>query len=528
MSGIYQPNTFFTLVAKDEKSIDAVRVIEKLIYKFIPEMNFYTQHYWAVLDSKIYPAGWMKWGWLYKDDVKKKISYNDDGEIVVKEKRKKISQPLCEAKSIYDIYFDYEAQNQDDMRFVAERYSIKIEDIENNTRKFNMTDEVKKFLDSVYSEEPKKYRVDVYEYWTKDEVTIITDSGYVICHQPNPYNKIPYRAIVNYPVPRQILGVSPVESVADILDAQDDLLNASFDNILQNVYRTYVTNANLEDEDVVKRPGAIIKLKPGQSIVPLAEQPLGMDWLNMHNSLSLNQNKLLGNIDLVDVPASQTATQARFQQARLNTARRAYIDYNRENYLKWALEFFVELIVDNMTIEDMKKVLSAEDIKKLNVVLDDLKFEDINYTISITADNDIDDRMIYISNIADFLNILTQIYNLKQAISDIDFDILLKTIVNKYNLPDGILKQKQELPAQATQPAQPAQAAQPQLSIDEELNAIAQSKGVSADEIVNQLAQMAGVTPEQIIQEIQNAGSVKNYLEQKANEAKNQMTGGAQ
>lgn len=517
MAGLYQPNQFFSLTANDDKSEMGVKAIQKLMYTQIPNMNFFSNHYWGVLESLYTPAGWMFWGWK-KSEKKKRTRTAVDGKIETKTHRKPISLPFCLSCSVDDILYDHEGYNNDDMLFAAYKYFVRVEDIRNNKERYNNPDEVSAFLAVIdaMSPETRPSRVLIHEYYTENDLGIMTENGFLLAWQDNPYDRIPFRPIVKYSVPREILGVSSMEASKEILDAEDDLLNATFDEMLLNIHKPTYFTGSFSDENLERYPGATIMLKPGQAVTEGTTQPMGNDWMNMSNKISKSLNKILGNLDQIDDGGVDTATQARFVQSRSNMARRAFIDYNRENYMKWALEFWIELIIDNMTPDEVVKAIGEKEAKRLNLVASELKLKDINYTISITGDNDDEDRMVYMQNLNNFVATVAQIEQLKAATPNgpIKWDLLIQGMVNKFNLPEGTY---QEVKEESTDPN-----AGGQPSIEQEIAATAQAKGQTPEQLITEIAQRVNKQPEQVLADIQQAGSFSGYLKQMAEAEKAQ------
>lgn len=505
MPGIYQPNQFFTINADDKKSEMGVKALQKLMYKQIPDMQFYSQHYWGIMDSLYMPAGWMKWGWVYGEKGRKVYGVKD-GNVETKTKRKKVSMATCQSIDIKDIIFDWKGYGVDDMRYAGNKYYISVEDIRKDTKKYNEKDEVTEFLKVIDKMpiETRLTRVLVHEIWYHDEVGIVTENSFCLCRQDNTAGgRLPYRPLVKFPTARSVMGVGSIEAGAELLDAQDDLLNATFDGILLAVHKPVLVEGNLDNTDTTIWPGKQIKVKPNTKVSEIFKSPMGNDWLNIGQNMDASLNRVLGNIDQMEDKGIDTATQARFVQARSNTGRRTYIDYNRENYLKWALEFWAEMCVDNMTEAEIIEVIGEKEAEKLNLIKDQLKLKELNYTITITGDNDLEDRMSYIQNTQTFLGILGQIAQLKQVPgTPINFDLLTQSLVNKFNFPDGVYVEPQQQSAgQGDIP-----------TIEQEIQTVAQSRGVTPEQLIAELSQQSGTAPEQVAADIQAAGSFSGYL----------------
>ena len=514
MPGLYQPNQFFTMNATDEKSELGVKAMQRLMYAQIANMGFYKQHFWGILDSLFTPVAPIKWGWEYYEKKHKSFSVvKGKGDIKTDTKVKHISQPKVTSLSVYDVFYDWKNYgNRKDMRYAGDKYFVPVEYIRNDKKKYNNRDEVAKFLKEIDSQDVKTRPVQVlvHECFYVDEVGIVTENGYLLCRQDNPYGELPYGFLVKFPVSRKTEGISTIEASADLLDAEDDLLNATFDGIYTDVHKPMLYTGTLNDEDLTVRPNKTIKIKPGQEMKSLFTQPMGNDWINMQKNMDMALNRVLGNIDQIENQGVDTATQSRFVQARANVGRRTYIDYNRENYLKWALEFWIQMNIDNMTEEEVIAAIGEKDAKKLNLIAGQLKLKDINYTITITGDSDDEDRMTYVQNVDTFLTMLQKISVFKQnelagVKLPINFDLLTQTVVNKFNFPEGVYIEPTE-----------EGASEEQLTIEQEITAAAEGRQMTPEQLIAEIAQKSGGTPEQVVMDIKAAGSFAAYLKTKA------------
>jgi len=499
--GLYQPNQFFAMNAQDMASEMGVKALQQVMYNMLPQMDFYTQHYWGIMDCLYTPAGWMKWGWLRSEKIKR-TREADGGKVKKTTKRNPISRAFCQSVDVRDVLFDYEGYGVNDMRWWAHKYFVEIEDIRNLTDIYNEVEEVKLFLEKIdnMDKKDKPTRVLIYEYWTASDVQVMTENGYMLTDRENTYDKIPARPIIKFAEPRKVMGISMIEAGYDMIEAQDDLMNLANDAVLLDVHKPFKFTGQMSDEQLDRYPGKDVHLRIGQTYEQLITQPLGNDWINLGDKLSETLNKVLGNVDQIESRSVDTATESRLVQARSNIGRRAFIDYNRENYLKWALEFWAEMIIDNMTPKEIVDMIGEKKAKQLGILIDQLKTKDLNYTITITGDNDTEDKMAYTQNVNTFLEMLQKIEVLKQGTVPINFDVMVQSLVNKFNLPDGTYVEPQEGKTGG------------KVTLQQEIEVAAKSAGMDPQAYLTMLAQKAGKTPEQMTQEIQQAGSLEAWM----------------
>jgi hypothetical protein len=499
--GLYQPNQFFAINANDTKSEMGVKALQQAMYVMLPQMDFYTQHYWGIMDCLYTPAGWVKWGWIKTEKVKR-TRKPKDGQAEKETKRKVISRAFCSALDVHDVLYDHKGYGVNDMRWWAHKYFVEVEDIRNLKDIYNEEAEVNMFLEKIDSMTilTRPTRVLVHEYWTDTNVQVMTENGFMLTDRDNTYDRIPARPIVKFAEPRKVMGTSMIEAGFDMIDSQDDLMNLTFDAVLLDTHKPFVFTGTMSDEDLARYPGKDIKLKPGQEYRQLITQPLGGDWINVGVKLSETLNKVLGNVDQVEDRGVDTATEARQIQARSNIGRRAFIDYNRENYLKWALEFWAEMIIDNLSNDEIVSMIGEKKAKDLRILKEKLSMKDLNYTITITGDNDTEDKMIYTQNVSTFLDMLLKIEKLKQTSAPVNFDVVTKSLINKYNLPDGTYVETD------------ASKKKDGITLQQEIEVAAKGSNMTPEQYIAMLSQKAGKAPEAILAEIQQAGSLEAWM----------------
>lgn len=499
--GLYQPNQFFAINANDLKSEMGVKALQQVMYTMMPQMEFYKQHFWGILDCLYTPAGWMKWGWLRGEKVKRSRKPKD-GKTERVTKRTPISRAFCKALDVRDVLYDHNGYGVNDMLWWAEKYYVPVEEIRTQTEVYNEKEEVKLFLEKIDSmpEQTRPTRILIHEYWTKEDVSVMTENGFMLTDRENTYDRIPARPIINYAEPRKVMGISMIEAGFDMIDAQDDLQNLSFDAVLLNTHKPMKYTGVLTDEDLSRYPGKDIHLKQGQLLEEMFTAPIGNDWINMGMKLSETLNKVLGNVDQQEDRGVDTATESRLIQARKNVGKRAFIDYNREDYLKWALEFMAEMIVDNMSEDEIIAMIGEKKAKDLDLIKEQLQLKDLNYTITITGDNDTEDKVAYTQNVSTFLDMLIKIETLKQTSTPINFDVVTQSLCNKFNMPDGTY----------VEPGKDDKKGK--LTIEQEITTYAQGKGMTPEQLFAELAQQTGKQPAAIAAEIKQAGSFEAWM----------------
>jgi hypothetical protein len=153
-----------------------------------------------------------------------------------------------------------------------------------------------------------------------------------------------------------------------------------------------------------------------------------------------------------------------------------------------------------MTPKEIVDMIGEKKAKQLGILIDQLKTKDLNYTITITGDNDTEDKMAYTQNVNTFLEMLQKIEVLKQGTVPINFDVMVQSLVNKFNLPDGTYVEPQEGKTGG------------KVTLQQEIEVAAKSAGMDPQAYLTMLAQKAGKTPEQMTQEIQQAGSLEAWM----------------
>jgi len=509
VSGLYQPNQFFDLKPRNKKSKDILTVLEKLIPIQAQNMNFHRLLTWLVSDACIYGTGWvyMTWG--------KKIYENETAEAVGKDevktqkKRKVYKYPIIKIKSVYDVVYDTETEDINDMLFWACKEYETIENIRNDDR-YDHEDK-KAFLKKIdeMSDKEKPKRVMLWTYWAKDSVCVITEDNYILRAGKNLYGRIPARAMVKYPLQREVVGIGTIEAIGDQLDYTDEMMNIQADGAFITTIPQYFTNMDLSPEDETIYPGKIWLGKQGETFEEIRKGSIGYDGSNVLKQTDDYINRVVGNVDQVDAQGIDTATESRIIAARSNTKKQAFINYAKEDVMKWILEFWIEMNIDNLTIDEMVKQIGDIEWEKTEVnadILKDLKNMDIDYTISMTADNGLEDRLVAVQTLERALQTIAQVAQLAGAGVPINAELIIKWIISKFDLPEGTFKDIEQV--------------QGGEDVTVSDDAVAEEMGLTQDELVRQIAAKEGLTEEQVKQAIAKAGGLQAFLQAKAQEEK--------
>ncbi len=507
LEGLYQPNQFFVMTPRrknDDEAKEGCKYIEKTIYCQIPNVKLFSRLHGGVNDSLVFGVGWEKFTWLKGEKVKPDVRA-EDGKVKTKKKRKRITQPLIECCSPYDVLYDWEATSIDDVRWMAHKYYLKIKDIQDNPKIYNRANEVKDLLGwiDLQHESKRPSRILVYEYWTVDEVVTMTEKGHMIRRTPNLYGRIPFRPLIKYPLPREIIGIGTVEAVSDNIDYIDALMNIAADSTRITTIPTFKTNKQFDENEEIFWPGKLFRFKAGEILEKLEFGSTGVEWINMTKVMDGYMNQVIGNLDQIDTKSAKTATESRISAQLANAQYQSYINYNRENFLKWMLEVWVENIADNMTADEVAETIGAdeEDIPKITKFLEKLKNRDIDYVIELTGDTGLEDRMIAIENVEKATQTIANIMALAETNAPIDVNMLVKHAVSKFDFPDGVYVDPEEAGMKGES-----------MTVEQQIETAAQAKGMTGQQLIQEMAQQAQTTPDKILADVQKVGSFTEWL----------------
>lgn len=523
IGGLYADSDFFSLKPRLKKHELAVTAIEKLMYTQQPNMKIYPKFYQALLDALVFGTGWIKFTWNHS--VKTKFKYNVvDGTVKGKRKVKKVSEPFISVKAPQDVWFDQDAEDIDDIQYFLENEFILVSDIRNKPKTYNKEEGRAEFL-KAYDEEDgeKAARVRCRTYWTDDEVATITvDGGHLIRRHGNMYG-IPFRPIIKYPDSRNVLGIGSIEAVSDILDFIDDLMNSTADNMLLSMLKVFMVKGS-SDLDVDERdlyPGAFMRVKSFEEIQTLNVGSTNTDWINGSNAMDENINKVIGNIDQQDSPATQTAYQSREIAQRAKGKYAAFAKYNRENFLKWFIEKWIEYDLNFLEPQDMIDRIGEDEVKNLQISAEVFaNADDIDFNIIITGDTGLEDSQTAIMNINTALDTILKISQLPPT-SNVDTDILIKYTISKSNLPEGTYKSIEVPTDTKTTPEEE----QSKSALQEEITQAAQAQGVTPERFIEAMAAKYQTSPEQLLADIKdNGGTLAAFEKQIAESVKSKGT----
>ena len=195
--------------------------------------------------------------------------------------------PAAEAIDIFNFYVAPESEDMDSARYVIHRSWQDLEDIKDRAAEgvYHLPDEFEDWSELVdhNPEDPNQQRlreielgaagndptrkaIEILEIWTKDgRLIVIANRKALIRYQENPFDhsEKPFVRIVDILQEHEFWGVGEIESLADMQDLQNALVNSRVDNIRLVLNAMFAVNLNNVEstDDLVMRPGGFIRIK---------------------------------------------------------------------------------------------------------------------------------------------------------------------------------------------------------------------------------------------------------------------------
>ena len=496
IKALYAPNNFVSVIpakdSSDEKAIMSAKVMEKVMLAQERAIGLYRELYDIVMDSVIKGIGVAYLGWQWKKEEKEYID-GVNGKIVPIKEEHKLLLPQIESVAPEDFIIDPDAKDLDTALYAGHRYTENVSCLKDNLY-YNRQDEVSACLSTLEGQET----IDVYLINEKKHIYAITATGHIIKDHMTTWkhNMLPYAVCVKYPLQRSIYGLSTVEMFADIQDWTNTLVNETIDNMRLALQKMFIMSSSSDlTRQLRARPGLILKVRDMAEIKEFPISPVNQDVYRNLEQMEMFTNRILGNLDSLDASSVGTATEAKLVFQRAQGVYEVFANYNRDNFFKRIIKIWIELNQQFLKDKDaIKDMLSEKDIKKFKIEPANIDFN-ASFDFRVTGDKGLDDKVTRIEKIQSFNESLTQMGQLPPEIDRVKY---IKKLVELYEIGDDILAETGETPEDD--------------KIMEQINAQAQSQGMTSEQYIIQLAQERGVDPASIIDEIRATGDFEKYL----------------
>jgi len=309
VNAIFAAEPFVTVVPRESGDIQRAKIIEKLLsYQFF-KTGFFAKAIQWIKDVCIFGIGILKVTWDFNED-NPKIELVAPWNFYPSPTSKTGDIPWCIHRTIVDI---------DKLRKAQERGIYRnVEKIEpgganiNDYQQFAANDdEVKK-----WTEEEKKKKVEILEYWEKDRVVTIANREIVLRDEPNRFahKSVPFICVPATPVPHEFYGIGYIEPIEYLSYELNDIRNQRMDNANMFINNMWLVNRNagINYDDLVARPGQIIR---GDDISPNGirevRAALNPQFFAMEESSKRDMQDATGMYDYargVTPPRGETAT----------------------------------------------------------------------------------------------------------------------------------------------------------------------------------------------------------------------------
>lgn len=189
---------------------------------------------------------------------------------------------------------------------------------------------VSSYEDQLLKRNRTKGLVEVLEYWTDDRVISIADRTVLLRNDPNPFEhgQKPFVAASTMPQPFQMGGMSDVELIAHLQDAQWTLLNQRMDNVKLLNNAIIVMRSDVDDPDDYE-------FGPGERwLVDDPQQVTTLQQSEAPASISLEAERIIKG-DMLDISGgSGMATQANEDQGTATSQSIAQTVAQRRSQMK--------------------------------------------------------------------------------------------------------------------------------------------------------------------------------------------------
>ncbi len=155
---------------------------------------------------------------------------------------------------------------------------------------------------SVGLDEPARddHKVELLEYWEDDRLVVIANGEDVLRDDDNPFWHChkPYVALTDTPVPHEFWGIGQVEMNKPLQSALNSWTNVKMDNANMTINRMWkaARHANINEDELVARPGGIVHVDDPNSLLPLEMATLPPEAWQVEDSLQ-RQMELVNGIN---------------------------------------------------------------------------------------------------------------------------------------------------------------------------------------------------------------------------------------
>lgn len=160
-------------------------------------------------------------------------------------------------------------------------------------------------------------RIEILHYWTDDQYAILVNRKQLAWYGNNPYwrhGKKPYVMASYEPLPNELYGLSAIQIIADLSDELNTLRNQRIDNVSLVLNRMWKKrrSAEVDESELVSRPGAVIELDNLDDIIPLETPDVTASSYNEEVIVKQDMESALGTTAIVrgaDPTRRETATE---------------------------------------------------------------------------------------------------------------------------------------------------------------------------------------------------------------------------
>jgi hypothetical protein len=245
-----------------------------------------------VKSSLIYGTGIIKVVW--KSELKTRsyleTALNPDGSVASSTKTSKKEQtydgPCAINLDIRDIFFDADATDISNCRWIIHRYRATKNELEANPNyksreigkvTYGFTnDQIRRGLHTSSNPTGSMNEAEVLEYWEDDRLVVIA-GGVVLRDEPNPYHhkKKPFVVLHDQIDDQSIYGIGEIEPIEGLQNEMNTLRNMRMDVNTMSLNPAFIVRAgSVQDLDAIQlRPGYKIVVQGGADSIRPVEMP---------------------------------------------------------------------------------------------------------------------------------------------------------------------------------------------------------------------------------------------------------------
>lgn len=421
---------------REPKDIMASETMEKLV-----------DYYWDMMNMQKKSKTWVKNGLIYGTGV---IKLHWDPAL-------KLPQATILNIANKDFMFDPAATSFSDCRWAAHLYEESIEEIRNNNNYDKKArEEVTQGSKSEYETDANKKdktvkKAPIIEYWgyidldgsgeEKMCIVVVANKTHILRAEESPYNheRLPFVPFVDNEDLNEYLGIGEIEPIESLQYELNDTRNQRMDNVtlsLNNMWKIDVT-ANIDEQELVSRPGGFVHTQNMDGILPLVPPDLTRSSYNEETLIKADIQDISGVSDYAkgmgnqaEAMANQTARGIMMMQEAGNARFRLKLQ-NFEDSIKEFGKQLVALIQQFMPEEMAIRIVGVKGSTFKRISKQDIKGE---FDVAIEAGSTMPFNNL--TRRAEARELIATVAPLAQ-LAGLDMKFFIQYLLSHYDIPDS-------------------------------------------------------------------------------------------